>query len=108
MNLFAKRGFVLALLVGLLPLRAAQAQSEIDARRDLVAAHFLEADADGDGELTREEFTQLIDLNAGHDIGRARLIARLDRYDLAFGRADENADGSVTREELAALATQGR
>ena len=73
-----------------------------------MTANFLEADADGDGTLTRREFTKLIDLNARHNIGRAKQIARFNRYDMAFGRADANADGGVTPEELSAFAAQGR
>ena len=107
MKLLTRRSIALAAIVAL-PLPAAQAQTAKDAQREQVAANFREADADGDGALTRVEFIQLIDLNAQHDIGRAKLVARLDRYDMAFGRADVNEDGRVTLEELAALASQGR
>lgn len=108
MKLLTRSGIALASIVTL-PLQAAQAQAANDAQREQVRANFREADADGDGALTSAEFTRLIDLNAQYDIGRAKLIARLDRYDVAFGQADANADGGVTREELSAFAAaQGR
>jgi len=62
----------------------------------------------GETEEQRLRAFVLRDLNAQHEIGRARQIARLDRYDLAFGRADANADGGVTLEELSAFAAQER
>jgi len=106
-KLLTRPSIALAALVAL-PLPAAQAQTAREAHREQVAANFREADADGDGALTRVEFIQLIDLNAQHDIGRAKLIARLDRYDMAFDRADVNDDGRVTLEDLSALASQRR
>ena len=106
MRLLTRHGIALA-AIAVLSLQAARAQPANDARREQVTANFLEADADGDGALTREEFTRLIDLNARHDIGRARQIARFNRYGVAFGRADANSDGVVTREELSTLASRG-
>ena len=85
---------------------AAHAQPANDAQREQVAANLREADAGGDGVFIRAEFPELIDLNAEHDIGRAKLIARLGRYDMAFDRADANGNGSVTPKELAASAAQ--
>ena len=107
MKLLSRYG-ILLVAIATLPLQAAQAQSANETRREQVAANFREADADGDGALTRDEFTQLIDLNAQQDIGRARLIVRFDRYDLAFGRADANSDGGVTAEELLTFSAQNR
>ena len=107
MKLLNQHGIALA-AIATLPLQAAHAQPASDAQREQVAANFREADADGDGTLTRREFTKLIQLTAQHDIGRAKLIASFNRYDMAFGRADANADGSVTPEELSALSAQGR
>ena len=96
---------IVAGLVVLITLHAtvAGAQSLDDAQRDQVAANFRAADADGDGALTSSEFVKLIDLNAKHDIGRAKVVARLKRYPMAFRRADANADGRVTTNELAGL-----
>ncbi len=107
MKRLTRYGIALAAIAAL-PIRADQAPSGTDAQREQVRANFLAADADGDGALTRQEFTRLIDLNAQHDIGRARMIARFNRYDRAFGRADTKADGGVTREELSAFAEQER
>jgi len=107
MRLITSYGIAFAIMAAL-PLHPARAQSVDEAEREQVAANFREADADGDGALTRAEFTRLIDLNAQDGIGRAKLIASLDGYDLAFGRADANADGRVTPEEISAIATQGR
>ena len=107
MRLLTRHGIALAASVAL-PLEAAQAQPAGDAQREQVRVNFRKADANGDGALTPAEFTKLIDLNAQYNIGRAKLIARLDRYDVAFGRADANADGGVTPEELSAFAAQGQ
>ena len=107
MKLLTLSAITLAAIVTL-PLQAARAQSANDAQREQVKANFREADADGDGALSRVEFTDLIDLNARDDIGRAKLIVTFDRYDMAFGQADANADGGVTLEEIFAVATQGR
>ena len=107
MKLVNRHGIALVAILAL-PVQAAEAQSPDETQRAQVRANFREADADGDGALTRREFATLIDLNAQHEIGRARQIARLDRYDLAFGRADANADGGVTLEELSAFAAQER
>ena len=54
------------------------------------AAAFAEADANGDGKLTPEEFA---------DFG-ARMRQKLDA--LRFTRLDTNADGVLTREEVEA------
>ena len=105
MKLLTRYGIALV-AISALPLQAAQAQPATDAPRKQVAANFREADADGDGALTRGEFTRLIDLNAQHGIGRAKLIARFSRYQVAFRRADANANGSVTREELSTSTTR--
>ena len=103
MKLLTRCGIALAAIAAP-PLQAAQAQPANDAQREQVRANFREADIDGDGALTRAEFTRLIDLNAQHDIGHAKLIARLKRYGMAFGRADANENGSVTPEELSTMA----
>jgi hypothetical protein len=107
MKLLDSRAIALA-AIATLSGSAARAQPANDARRQQVAANFREADADGDGALNRVEFAKLIDLNARDDIGHARRVARLNRYDTAFGRADANADGGVTAEELSASAAPGR
>lgn len=75
-----------------------------DAKREQIQANFLQADVNEDGALTLSEFTTLIDLNAEHGIGRARMVKRFGKYQTAFGRIDENADGIVSTDELAAMA----
>ena len=75
-----------------------------DADREAVIANFQQVDADGDGALTLSEFTTLIDLNAADDIGRARLLKRSGRYEMAFRRLDEDGNGRVTGADIAAMA----
>ena len=87
------------------PLAAAE---ESEAVREQARANFLEADVDGDRALTLPEFTTLIDLNAEDGIGRAHLIRRMGRYEMAFGRVDADADGLVTTEEIRAAAKSRR
>lgn len=77
-------------------------------QRELALENFLQADANADGALTFGEFAALIDLNAEDNLGRARLVARMNRYEMAFGRADANADGVVTPEEIAELAERAQ
>ncbi len=98
-----KTGTLLAVMA-VLSLQATPSPAASDDDRDQVRENFREADADGDGKLTEREFTTLIDLNARHGIGRAKLIASLGRYDMAFSRVDADANGIVTPEELSALA----
>ena len=105
MRLLTRHSIALAAVVAL-PLQAAQAQPATDAQREQVRTNFREADADRDGALTPAEFNRLIDLNAQHNIGRAKRIAKRNRYDLAFAQADANADGSVTPGELSAFSAQ--
>ncbi|MEO0680983.1 MAG: hypothetical protein AAF192_11280 [Pseudomonadota bacterium] len=80
---------------------AALAQTD---ERETAVENFRQADADGDGALTLSEFTNLIDLNAEDELGRARLIKRSGRYRMAFGRLDADGDARVTPEEIAAVA----
>lgn len=94
------------LALAALPLAAAEAQSLSPAEKELAAANFLEADANEDGALNRDEFETLINLNADDDIGRARMVRRFGRYDTAFGRVDANDDGFVIPEEMQAVAAQ--
>ncbi|MEM1419413.1 MAG: hypothetical protein AAF661_16680 [Pseudomonadota bacterium] len=77
-------------------------------RRALAAENFLQADANADGALNFNEFSTLIDLNADDSLGRAKMVKRFGKYDVAFGRADGNADGFVTTEELAELAAKAQ
>jgi Ca2+-binding EF-hand superfamily protein len=60
-----------------------------EAMREAAEASFAQADADGSGSLTADEFTSF------HEIMRAQMAAH------RFERADTNGDGAVTLEELA-------
>ncbi|MEM6676452.1 MAG: hypothetical protein AAF675_01125 [Pseudomonadota bacterium] len=91
-------------LITLTTLGAAPAVLAAETQRERVAENFLEADVNADGALTIGEFRTLIDLNAGDGIGRAAMIKRLGRYDMAFGRIDADRDGLITPEEMQALA----
>lgn len=66
------------------------------------AGAFHASDADGDGALTRGEFSTLV----GHMAAGGRRIAlyvqRTGLYGVAFGRVDRNGDGLATPEELLA------
>ncbi|MEM6664035.1 MAG: hypothetical protein AAF666_17875 [Pseudomonadota bacterium] len=98
--LFAVIASVSLSFTGFLPASAASSQ------QDMLAENVQKADANGDGALTLDEFTALIDLNAADGIGRAGVIKRMGRESTAFGRIDANADGLISIEELSAMAAQ--
>lgn len=77
-----------------------------DAIEEAAAENFMQADVNADGALDFDEFVQFINLNADDNLGRAGLIRRFGRYEMAFSRADMNADGVVTPDELAARRQQ--
>lgn len=74
-----------------------------DEERALAAENYMQADADADGALTRAEFTMFINLNADDNLGRAAMVRRFGKHDVAFARADGDGDGRVTPEELAEI-----
>ena len=67
---------------------------------EIVKANFEAADMDGNGSLDKKEFPSLIDANAEHNIGRAKMAKRFGAYDRAFKTADKDGDGAVTWSEL--------
>jgi hypothetical protein len=75
------------LLAGSVLAAGRPSREEIEADR---AAAFAEADADGSGTLSLEEFKTF------HTLMKARMAAR------HFQKADANGDGVLTLEELAA------
>lgn len=83
---------------------AAKAQAPSGAERRLLAENVLQADANGDAVRNRSEFETLIRLNAEDELGRAAMIVRSGRFDMAFRRIDANGDGLVIQSELQALA----
>lgn len=99
---------VAALALAALPAASAHAQNLSPAMQEKAAENFFQADANQDGALSRDEFETLINLNADDSIGRAKMIRRFGRYDIAFGRLDANRDGFVTPEEIQAVASQAR
>ena len=105
MNLVLK---VLAATAALAALSSAAARAQSPAVKELAVENFLQADANQDGALNRNEFESLINLNADDNIGRAAMVRRLGRYDAAFSRLDANGDGFVTPEEMQALAEKAR
>lgn len=107
MTLWLKTVIAAAALAAL-PLASAQPQSVSEAKKELAAENFMQADANADGALNRGEFETLINLNADDDIGRASVVRRFGRYDTAFGRIDANADGFVTPEEMRAMAEKAK
>lgn len=74
------------------------------ADREQLAANFSQADSNGDGALTMDEFTAFVDLNAASGIGRSAMLKRSGRYSMAFGRLDNNSDGVISTSEMQALA----
>ena len=76
--------------------------------QELAAENFVQADADADGALTLDEFKALIDLNAQDGIGRASLIRRMGREEMAFGRIDADADGLLSTDEISAMAARSQ
>ena len=74
--------------------------SEIN--REQAKANFLQADANQDRLLDLNEFTQFINLNADHGIGRAAMVRRFGMHRRAFGKLDSNRDGVLSPDELAA------
>ena len=71
---------------------------------EMASQNFGQADVNGDGALTRTEFTRFIDLNAADRLGNAAMVKRTGRYAMAFGRVDANGDGTVTIAEMRSLA----
>ena len=74
-----------------------------DEKKDAATENYKEADADGDGKLTKKEFRKFIDLNAEDKLGRAAQIKSYGMYDRAFGRIDADGDGFVTPDEMKAM-----
>ncbi|MBV0913813.1 EF-hand domain-containing protein [Anianabacter salinae] len=89
-----------------LSVTGAHAQSPSDAERQLMVENLVQADANSDGVLTRQEFETLINLNAADNLGRAAMIVRTGSYGRAFGRIDANGDGVATQSEMQALMQQ--
>ncbi|MEZ5792592.1 MAG: hypothetical protein R3D34_18010 [Nitratireductor sp.] len=92
-------------LASVLVVMLAQAHhaSAADTDREKGAANFQLADANADNALNKSEFVTFIDLNAASNLGRAGMIQKNKRYDMAFSRLDVNGDGVVTPDELAGL-----
>ena len=69
---------------------------------DTQAAAFLAADANGDKQLDKAEFTVLI--NAMAEAGRenAVKVRRFGAYGMAFGKIDADGDGRLSIPELGA------
>ncbi|MFM1814073.1 MAG: hypothetical protein RLZ98_768 [Pseudomonadota bacterium] len=82
------------------------APANADSQREQAQANFLAADVNRDEKLDMAEFTTFINLNADHNLGRARMIRRFGMYAKAFGEADANGDGVVSKQEIAARAQQ--
>ena len=69
--------------------------------REQAKANFLQADINQDRHLDFKEFTQFVNLNADHGIGRAAIIRRFGMHGRAFGKRDSNSDGLVSPQEIA-------
>lgn len=95
-NAFTPLALFAALLIGAGAAEASEAE--------MAAQNFAQADVDGNGALTRSEFTTFIDLNAADGLGNAATVKRAGRYATAFKRVDANGDGNVTLAEMRSLA----
>jgi len=91
--------FVTALLTFGLTTTTAQAD-EATEKKALMKENFKQADADGDGSLTPEEFKTFVDANADDDLGRAGKVRRMGAYDKAFKKMDKDEDGAVSWSEI--------
>ncbi len=91
-------------LAALALLLAAAAPAMAQDAQALAQENFVQADADGSGDLTREELVQLISLNAEDDLGNARRAKRMGMESRAFDRVDANGDDHVSRDEIRAMA----
>ncbi|MEM9999739.1 MAG: hypothetical protein AAF940_02560 [Pseudomonadota bacterium] len=76
--------------------------SEINS--EMAIENYQQADANGDGNLTVDEFTAFINLNADDGVGRAGMIRDRNMHGFAFRRIDANSDGLVSAEEMSAMA----
>lgn len=92
--------------IALISLLATNAASASDVDREQAKANFIQADVNQDLVLDFREFTEFVNLNAEHGIGRAGMIRRFGMHSRAFGKLDTNRDGIVTPEELAAAQQQ--
>ncbi|MEO0855111.1 MAG: hypothetical protein AAFY15_16630 [Cyanobacteria bacterium J06648_11] len=93
-------------VITIIPLLVTNAASASDVNREQAKANFIQADINQDRVLDFNEFTQFVNLNAEHGIGRAGMIRRFGMHSRAFGKLDTNRDGIVTPEELAAAQQQ--
>lgn len=100
------KAVIASLALAALPMASAQARTLSPEAKEKAAENFMQADANQDGALNRNEFEMLINLNADDEIGRAKMVRRFGRYDTAFGRLDASGDGFVTPEEMKAMAAK--
>ena len=88
----------------LIPLVALSFSTVASASEEALKENFLEADANGDEQLTESEFKTLIDLNAADNIGKASKVKRFKKYSTAFKKLDTDGNGLITKAEVKALA----
>lgn len=98
----------ISILTSLLAVCTAMSVGASETQRAQAAANFIRADANADKALNLDEFRTLIDLNAQHNIGRAKMVKRLGKYSMAFGRMDANGDGLVTPSEISKMAARAK
>ena len=71
-----------------------------DSDKEQAQANFMQADGNGDNQLTLNEFTVFINLNAEAGIGKASQIRSSEAYSKAFVRLDTNKNGVLSVEEI--------
>ena len=82
-----------ASLLGWLLLVVTESQAGEKPRRDPEAI-FKKLDANGDGKLSKDEFTKLTEFSGGRFKDKPELLDKL------FARLDANSDGSISLEEF--------
>ncbi len=84
------------------PVAAETAAAPSPDQATVVQENFGQADADGNGSLTRQEFEVFMRANAQDGIESAQQVVQLNAYGRAFAQLDSNGDGQIALTEFAA------
>lgn len=83
-------------------LLSAPVHGQVTAADEAAEAVLRQADANGDGGLSRDEFRDFMQGMAGLGHRSARLVSTFGVYGIAFRRIDTDGDGWASPAELAA------
>ncbi|MEO1702570.1 MAG: hypothetical protein AAFR71_11005 [Pseudomonadota bacterium] len=70
---------------------------------EMAKENHQQADANGDGLLSYDEFVTFIKLNAEDGLGNAARVEARNMFETAFARVDANGDGSISTAEIQAM-----